>query len=102
MGQNNFLINLMKNADNLLQSTIKETLDKNSGYKELAEKEDIAVSAFIKISSGLTKEQKDIIDSWVEKRDRLNEEYSTMAYIQGYIDCIRLLEVLQPNIFGDS
>jgi hypothetical protein len=102
MGQNNFLINLMKNADNLLQSTLKESLDNNSEYQQLAETEDIAESAFIKMSSSLTKDQKDIIENWIEKRDLLNAEYSTMAYIQGYIDCIRLLNVLQPNIFGDS
>ncbi len=98
MLKNDFFITLIKNADNLLQSTLKESLDKNSEYKQLAEKEDLAESAFIKVSSSLTKEQKDVIEYWIEKRDLLNAEYSTMAYIQGYINCIRLLNVLQPNI----
>lgn len=101
MEHDDFLANLLKNADGLLQTTIKESLDNNPAYKKLVQKEDMAESAFIEISSSLTKEQRDIIDCWIEKRDLLNDEYSTLAYVQGYIDCIRLLKVLHINIPGD-
>lgn len=101
MGQINFMNLLSKSAANLLQSTIDESLTRNTAYKELAQKEDIAEYAFIDVLSALTKEQKSIIESLIEKRDLLNAEYSTMAYIQGYIDCIRMLKALQPEIFKD-
>jgi hypothetical protein len=101
MGQINFMNLLTKNAANLLQATIDESLTRNTVYKEFAQKEDTAEYAFINVLSALTKEQKSIIESLMEKQDLLNAEYSTMAYIQGYIDCIRMLKALQPGIFKD-
>ncbi|WFR59471.1 hypothetical protein QA584_10385 [Anaerocolumna sp. AGMB13025] len=101
MGQINFMNLLIKNAANLLQSTLDESLNQSITYKELAQKEDIAEYAFINMIADLTKEQKSIIDNLIDKRDHLNAEYSTMAYIQGYIDCIRMLKALQPEIYKD-
>jgi uncharacterized iron-regulated protein len=95
MKQEDFLINLIKNADNLLQTTLKESLDKNPAYAELVKKEADAATEFFDILSSLNKEQKEIIDSWIEKRDLLNAEYNTMSYIQGYLDCIRLLKIFK-------
>ncbi len=95
MNQDEFLINLIKNADNLLQTTLKESLNKNPAYAELVQKEADAATDFFDILSTLNQEQKEIIDSWIEKRDLLNAEYNTMSYIQGYKDCIHLLKIFK-------
>ena len=95
MKHDDFLINLIKNADNLLQTTLQESLNENPAYAELVQKEADAATEFFDILSSLNKEQKEIIDSWIEKRDLLNAEYNTMSYIQGYKDCIRLLRIFK-------
>lgn len=95
MKQDDFLINIKKIADNLLQTTITESLNKNPAYAELVQKEADAANEFFDILSSLSKEQKEIIDGWIEKRDLLNAEYNTMSYIQGYMDCIRLQKIFK-------
>ena len=58
MNQDEFLINLIKNADNLLQTTLKESLSKNPAYAELVQKEADAATDFFDILSRLIQSKK--------------------------------------------
>lgn len=98
MNEVDFFNTFIRNADSLLQATLKDSLDNNPAYCQAAKEEELAESDYITMAESFTAEQKAILERWIEKRDILNAEYSTLTYIQGYIDCLRLLKVLHPDV----
>lgn len=83
---------LKKAVDTLKEGTLADILANDNHYKSLTQSADEAEDAFMHLN--LSADQKQIIENLLDTRDKVNFEYSTLAYMAGMKDSIKILEIL--------
>lgn len=94
---NNDFYNILKcSIESLKESSLSPLLRNDKDYQKYLNSERIAEKNYLQLD--LSENQKSIVNTLLDARDKENSEYSNLSYLAGIIDCIQFLKYLNVPV----